>query len=228
MWSWEFGVMNSRYCVVIPAFNSAGTIGPLVRNAKRQGLTVLVVNDGSNDQTAPLASQEGAVVISHLRNEGKGRALRTGFEYALRTQYDGVITMDSDGQHDPAEIPALIEAGERQHAGIVIGNRMTTPTMPLIRRWVNRLLSWIVSAVARQPMPDSQSGFRLIHKEVLSSVPLRANGFDIETELLLAAAQQRWKTIFVPVRTTYDNHTSHIRPLRDGLRFFRVVCRYIR
>ena len=218
---------NGRYCVVIPAFNSAGTIGALVRSVKRQGLAVLVVNDGSSDQTAPIASQEGAVVISHLRNEGKGRALRTGFEYALRAQYDGVITMDSDGQHDPAEIPALIEAGERQHAGIVIGNRMATSTMPLIRRWINRLLSWIVSAVARQQIPDSQSGFRLIHKEVLTNTPLRANGFDIETELLLAAARRHWKTISVPVRTTYESHTSHIQPLRDGLRFFRMVFRYL-
>jgi glycosyltransferase involved in cell wall biosynthesis len=220
--------MSSRYCVVIPAFNSADTIGALVRGVKQHELPVVVVNDGSTDQTAPIASQEGAVVISHLRNEGKGRALRTGFEYALRAQYDGVITMDSDGQHDPAEIPSLIHAGERQHAGLVIGNRMATSTMPLVRRWVNRLLSWIVSAVARQPMPDTQSGFRLIRKEVLTSIPLRATGFDIETELLLAAAKRRWKTIFVAVHTTYDNHTSHIRPLRDGLRFFRMVFRYLK
>jgi len=219
---------NGRYCVVIPAYNAADTIGGLVRGVKRQGLPVLVVNDGSDDQTAPIASQEGAVVLSHLRNQGKGRALRTGFEYALRAQYDGVITMDSDGQHDPAEIPALIQAGERQHAGIVVGNRMATTTMPLFRRWVNHLMSWLVSAVARQPMPDSQSGFRLIHKEVLASIPLRANGFDIETELLLAAAKRRWKTIFVPVHTTYDNHASHIRPVRDGIRFFRVVLRFLR
>jgi len=218
---------NGRYCVVIPAFNAAETIGALVRDVKRQGLPVLVVNDGSNDQTAPIASQEGAVVISHLRNQGKGRALRTGFEYALRSQYDGVITMDSDGQHDPAEIPSLIQAGERQHAGIVVGNRMATATMPLLRRWVNRGMSWIVSAVAHQQFPDSQSGFRLIHKEVLANTPLRANGFDIETELLLAAAKRHWKTIFVPVRTTYDKHASHIRPIRDGLRFFQTVFRYL-
>ena len=96
------GTDSGRYCVVIPAFNAANTIGALVRGIKRQGLPVVVVNDGSADETAPIASAEGAVVISHLRNEGKGRALRTGFEHALRAQYDGVITMDSDGQHDPA------------------------------------------------------------------------------------------------------------------------------
>ena len=152
------GTDNGRYCVVIPAFNSAKTIGALVRSIKHQGLPVVVINDGSSDETAPIASGEGAVVISHLRNEGKGRALRTGFEHALRAQYDGVITMDSDGQHDPAEIPELIRTAERQHAGMVIGNRMATTTMPWARRLVNRALSRIVSAVARQPIPDSQSG----------------------------------------------------------------------
>lgn len=222
------GTDHGRYCVVIPAFNSAKTIGSLVRRIKHQGLPVVVINDGSSDETAPIASGEGAVVISHLRNEGKGRALRTGFEHALRAQYDGVITMDSDGQHDPAEIPELIRAGEREHAGMVIGNRMATPTMPWLRRLVNRVLSRIVSAVARQPIPDSQSGFRLIRKEVLGSLSLTSRRFEIETELLLAAAKRRWKLVFVPVRTTYDNHRSHVRPVRDGFRFFGIVLRYLR
>src|SRR3990167_9291399 len=93
------GADSGRYCVVIPAFNAAETIGALLRSIKRQGLPVVVVNDGSADETAPIASAEGAVVISHLRNEGKGRALRTGFEHALRAQYDGVITMDRSEEH---------------------------------------------------------------------------------------------------------------------------------
>ena len=222
------GADNGRYCVVIPAFNAANTIGALVRTVKQQGLPVIVINDGSSDNTAPIASGEGAVVISHLRNEGKGRALRTGFEHALRAQYDGVITMDSDGQHDPAEIPELIRTAERQHAGMVVGNRMATATMPWLRRVVNRTLSHIVSTVARQPIPDSQSGFRLIRKEVLSSLSLTSRRFEIETELLLATAKRRWKVVFIPIRTTYDNHSSHIRPMGDGLRFFGIVLRYLR
>ena len=221
------GADNGRYCVVIPAFNAAGTIGALVSSIKQQGFPVVVVNDGSSDETAPVASGAGAVVISHLRNEGKGRALRTGFEHALRAQYDGVITLDSDGQHDPAEIQELIRAGERQHAGIVIGNRMATTTMPRLRRLVNSALSRIVSTVARQPIPDSQSGFRLIRKEVLSNLSLTSQRFEIETELVLAAAKRRWKMVFIPVHTSYDNHRSHIRPLRDGLRFFGIVLRYV-
>ena len=222
--------MTSRYCVVIPAFNAAETVADIVRRVKGQGLPVLVVDDGSSDQTASLAAAEGAIVISHLRNQGKGSALRTGFNYALRSSYDGVVTMDSDGQHDPGDIRRLIEAGERQHAGIVVGNRMANgpAMMPRGRRWANQVMSRIVSSLSRQDIPDSQCGFRLIRKEVLDSVPLSAKAFDIETEVLLAAAKRRWKTISVPVQTIYARQRSHIRPVRDGWRFLRMVIRYLR
>ena len=218
--------MNGRYCVVIPAFQAASTIGDIVRRVKQQGFAVVVVDDGSRDHTAAIASQGGALVISHLRNEGKGRALRTGFEYALRSGYDGVITMDGDGQHDPAEILHLVRAGEVQHAGIVLGNRMTNGTiMPRARRQTNAVMSSVISAIARQRIPDSQCGFRFIRKEVLEDVPLRTKRFEIESELLLAAAARRWKIISVPVQSIYQNHSSHIRPLRDGVRFIVLVLR---
>ena len=216
---------RGRYCVVIPAFNASETIGALVRQVKAQGLSVVVVDDGSQDRTAALASTEGALVISHLRNQGKGAALRTGFQYALRTAHDGVVTMDGDGQHDPAEILQLIHAGEVQHAGIVVGNRMTNGlAMPSSRRWTNEFMSSIVSMLARQPIPDSQSGFRFIRKEVLEAVPLRAMRFELETELLVGAAAQRWKIVSVPVRTIYPTqHRSHIHPVWDGVRFIGLV-----
>ena len=218
--------MSGRYCVVIPAYQAAKTIGELVHRIKNQGLAVVVVDDGSRDDTAAIAAAEGALVISHLRNEGKGRALRTGFEYAIRERYDGVITMDSDGQHDPVEIPQFIRAGEVQHAGIVLGNRMTNgSSMPPARRRTNALMSTIVSAIARQQIPDSQCGFRLVRKEVLEDLPLRARRYEIETELLLKAASRRWKIVSVPIRSIYDNHPSHIRPVREGLRFVAIVLR---
>ena len=220
---------SGRYCVVIPAFDAAKTVGELVQRIKPQGLSVVVIDDGSHDQTASIASEHGALVISHLRNQGKGSALRTGFEYALRSRYDGVITLDGDGQHDPAEIPRLVREGEIQHAGIVVGNRMRNgSSMPRVRRWTNTVMSAIVSLVVRQRIPDSQCGFRFIRKEVLEAVPLRAKRFEIETELLLHAARQRWKIISVPVTSIYQNHhQSYIRPVRDAIRFFGLVLRYL-
>jgi glycosyltransferase involved in cell wall biosynthesis len=220
--------MTRRYCVVIPAFDAEKTIGALVRGAKLQGFEVIVVDDGSRDQTASLASAEGALVISHLRNEGKGRALRTGFEHALRASYDGVITMDGDGQHDPTEIEPLVKAGEYQHAGIAIGNRLTNgASMPRLRWWTNWLMSAIVSALVRHRIPDSQCGFRFIRRELLSELTLRANRFDIDTELLLGAAARRWKIISVPIRSIYHNERSHIRPLRDGILFVAQLLRHL-
>ena len=221
--------MKGRYCVVIPAFNAAATIGTLIQSVKLHGLDVIVVDDGSQDTTASVASAHGALVISHLENVGKGRALRTGFEHILRTPYDGVITMDSDGQHDPTDLPRLIEEGERQHAGITLGNRLTDGTlMPMSRRWTNRLMSCIVSRLARQRIPDSQCGYRFIRKEVLADVPLRSRCFEIETELLCRAAARRWKIISVPVRTIYaEDHASYIRPVRDAFRFISVILRHV-
>ncbi len=218
----------ARYCVIIPAYQAAETIGALVTDVKRQGWPIIVVDDGSRDQTAHTASAQGALVISHLRNEGKGKALRTGFDYALRSRYEGVVTMDGDAQHDPSDIPQLIQAGEYQHAGIVVGNRMTNGRMmPGPRHWTNRLMSRLVSALIRQHIPDSQCGFRFIRKEVLETIPLRSSRFEIETELLLAASARRWKIISVPIRTIYNRHASHIRPLPDAVRFLRLILRYL-
>jgi glycosyltransferase involved in cell wall biosynthesis len=220
--------VHGRYCVVIPAFQAEQTIGAIVERVKALGLDVVVVDDGSRDGTASAASAKGAVVISHLRNRGKGQALRSGFDYARRQRYDGVVTMDSDGQHDPAEILMLIRAGEVQHAGMVLGNRMADgAVMPAVRRRTNRLMSAIVSAVAKQPIPDTQCGFRVIRRELLDSVPLRTAHYEVETELLLAAAARRWKIVSVPVRAIYDNHRSHIRPFTDGVRFIALLARHL-
>jgi glycosyltransferase involved in cell wall biosynthesis len=221
--------MKGRYCVVIPAVDAAETIGVLVQRAKSHGLEVVVVDDGSRDRTAAAASAEGALVISHLQNEGKGRALRTGFEHALRARYDGVVTMDGDGQHDPAEIPHLISAAEHQHAAVVLGNRFVNgAAMPLARRITNRAMSGLISLLIRQAVPDSQCGFRFIRKEVLETVPLRSRLYEIETELLVGAARRRWKIVSVPVQSIYHpDRKSRIQPLRDAARFASVLFRAV-
>jgi glycosyltransferase involved in cell wall biosynthesis len=210
-------------------YNADKTIGPIVRQVKEQHLEAIVVDDGSTDRTAAIASEHGALVISHLRNEGKGAALRTGFAHALRAKFDGVVTLDGDGQHDPIEIRQLVKAGEVQHAGMVVGNRMASGgEMPSSRRFTNRLMSAIVSWVARQRIPDSQCGFRFIRRELLEAVQLQAKRYEIETELVCAAARKKWKIISIPVRSIYQEHVkSYIQPARDTLRFLAVISRYV-
>jgi len=220
--------MNLRSCVVIPAYNAAQTIGPLVRQIKGLGLDTVVVNDGSTDETAEAASAAGALVMSHLGNLGKGSALRTGFAFALREGYDSVVTLDGDGQHDPTEIPRLLEAASQSHAALVVGHRLVNrSSMPVSRRWTNRLMSLIVSLLARQRIPDSQCGFRVISRQVLVTIPLSSCRFELETELLLAAARRGVRVLSVPIRTIYQQHDSHIHPLWDGVRFVRLVLRYL-
>ena len=219
--------MRRRYCVVIPALNAARTLEPLVAALKARTLDVVVVDDGSSDATAQVASVAGALVVSHARNLGKGAALRAGFQHALRMGYAGVITMDSDGQHDPSDAVRLIDAAEQSNARIIIGNRMLERhRMPLVRRWTNQMMSSVVSWLIRQRVPDSQCGFRFIRTEALAALPLAASRFDLETELLLAAGRQRWSVESLPVTTIYNRHRSHIQPLQDGLRFMRLILWY--
>ncbi len=219
----------ARSCVVIPSYNASITIGPLIRQIRQLGLEAVVVNDGSTDHTARIAIEAGATVISHLHNQGKGAALRTGFAFALQSGYDPIVTLDSDGQHDPSEIPKFLTAVQVGDVGIVVGHRLAHPdTMPRIRRWTNRVMSAMVSTLARQPIPDSQCGFRAIRRRVLETVRLSTCHFDVETELLLAACKAGWSVASVPVRSIYNHHHSHIHPLLDGWRFVQLILRHLR
>lgn len=220
--------MTWRVCAIIPALNASATVGRIIDRVRQLGLDAIVVNDGSTDATVQAATTAGARVISHVSNQGKGAALRSGFAVALQFGYDAVVTLDSDGQHDPEDIPRLLDACRTQEALIVVGHRIVDgERMPAMRRWTNRMMSLLVSLVARQVIPDSQCGLRVIRREVLQTLRLTGERFDLETELLLAAAARGWPIRSVPVRTIYqDAHHSHIHPVRDGLRFIGLVARY--
>lgn len=215
-----------RPCVIIPAYNAHATIGPLVRRLKDLCLDVLVVSDGSTDRTACDAIEAGAVVLSHLHNEGKGAALRLGFAYALEHGYDAVVTLDSDGQHDPDDVPKLLSAARQSPHAVVIGQRLPAGQTPgRLRPWANRVMSLLVSAVTRRAIPDAQCGFRVLRRQVLAATRLSSRRFDIETEVLLAATRQGWQVASVPIRVGTP-HASRIRPVSDGLRFLGVILRY--
>lgn len=222
--------VNGRYCVVLPAYNNEPTIGELVKQIRAQQFDTVVVNDGSTDGTAQRATDAGAIVISQLTNHGKGSALKLGFQYALENDYDGVVTIDADGQHDPKDIGKILVSGERQHAGIVLGNRMgDVESMPSSRIWTNRKLSFIISKITGQEIPDSQCGLKMVRKEVLNAVQLKGDRYELETELLIKASAKKWKIISVPIKTIYTGEeVSNIKPVRDTLRMIGVLlsCRF--
>jgi glycosyltransferase involved in cell wall biosynthesis len=217
----------TRGCVVLPAYNVAPTVGPLIRAIRGQGLAAIVVDDGSRDATGAEAIKAGAFVIGHVANRGKGLALRAGFTQALRAGYELVVTMDSDGQHDPTEIPKLIHAVGRDR--LALGHRvMDRRTMPLARDLTNRLMSAIVSRVAGQPIPDALCGFRCLPAPLLRQVRLTGERFDADVELLLHAARRGWTVVSVPIRTIYRRQPSAIRPLPDTWRLARLFARHLR
>ena len=217
------------WCVLIPARNEASAIGAVVAPLARQGVDVLVIDDGSSDQTAQAARAAGARVLPRTRDHGKGAALREGFAWALERGYEAVVTMDADGQHAPEDVPRLVQTAVVTGAMIVVGNRMEHPVgMPRVRRWTNRVMSWIVSRLARQRIPDSQCGLRLIHTGLLRRARLEAAHYEIESELLLEAARLGGRIAAAPIQSIYAAQRSQINPWIDTTRFVRFLWRYYR
>jgi len=213
-----------KICVIIPAFNESKEISGLVKEIKERNLEVLVVDDGSTDATAQIAQSAGAVVLKNPVNEGKGACLRKGFKYALENNFDAVITMDGDGQHLPEDLPVFRRLGDDPQSDIVVGNRMLkTRDMPFIRFITNRFMSWMISVLSKQKIPDTQCGYRLIKRQVLEKIELKTSNFEIETEILLNASKMGFKIYSVPIKTIYRGGKSQINPLLDTLRFLRFV-----
>lgn len=214
-------------CVVIPAFREVRHIGDVVRATLPFCPHVLVIDDGSGDGTAEQAERAGARVIRHERNRGKGAALETGFDAARKQGFRVVITLDADGQHDPAEIPQFLEAHAQDTARVLTGNRMAhTESMPRIRIGTNRFMSWLLSREMGQHVPDTQCGYRLYPVEVLPWVKAACGGFAAESEQLLHLAQRGVRIGSVPVRTIYGTEKSKINPVTDTIRFFSMLHRY--
>lgn len=213
---------------IIPALNAAGTIEPVIAEARRQHEPVVVIDDGSTDKTGEVAKAAGAIVLRHDVNRGKGAALKTGFAWALDRDYDAVITLDADGQHLPSEIPKFIAAYEQSRADLIIGGRahLFMHMLPR-RRNANRFSAWCIAQCSGVPITDSQSGFRLYSARLLRAIKLRTDGFDMESEVIVLAGRRGFTIETIPIELGFVNglHTSHFKPLRDTLRVAWTVTR---
>ncbi len=217
-----------RIVVIIPAHNEAKMIGDLVKEVLGLGYDVIVVDDGSIDDTAILAKIQGAHVISTHKKGGKGNALRLAFSVALEKDYEAVITLDGDGQHAPSDLANFLESYHKSHADIINGDRMQNPKgMPLVRRLTNGFMSWIISRICGQRVSDTQCGFRLITTKVLRSIELKCNDFEIETEMLVRSSKKGFRISSVGIQTIYGDEVSKIHPMRDTLRFICYIGKEI-
>lgn len=207
---------------VIPCLNEQAAIGPLVEAVRLYLPAVFVINDGSTDETAGRAQRAGAKVLDNSAVTGKGAALYTGWSHARKCGYRWALAMDGDGQHSPTDIPTFLHCAESTSAALVCGDRMSQASrIPLLRRRVNRWMSRRLSILTGQSLPDSQCGFRLMDLKQWARLPIRAQHFEIESEVLLRFAQAGLPIRFVPIETVYSCEQSKIHPWRDSVRWLR-------
>src|SRR6266550_9010845 len=220
--------MTERVMILIPAFNAAKSVGDVVRASKELVPDVVVINDGSRDETAAVARAAGAEVVDHPQNRGKGAGLKTGFAYAINNGYDLVVTLDADGQHLPREIPKFLESRKETKADLIIGGRahLFGEMLPR-RRLAKRFSAWTIAKASKTGITDSQSGFRLYSANLLRNVRLRTDGFDMESEVIVHAGRRGFKVVTTPIELGFVDgiSTSHYNPLKDTLRIAWTVFR---
>jgi len=205
-----------KILALIPAYNEEERIGKVVKKTLKY-CDVIVIDDGSIDDTGKIAKENGAFVIKHEKNRGKGDALITGFNYALKNNYDVIITLDADGQHDPSEIPNFLKKIDRYD--IIIGAR-DFKEMPFPRRISNTITTFLLSLRTHQKIGDSQSGYRLIKTDVLRGLDFKTKRFILESELLVRA---KCRIGNVRIKTIYRGEKSHINTLRDTIKFIKFL-----
>jgi glycosyltransferase involved in cell wall biosynthesis len=213
-----------QIAVVIPSYNEEPSIGWLVGQIRKSGLRVVVVDDGSKDKTAIIAEQQGAQVIRHRRNQGKGACLKNGLAFLKKEGFEFALMMDGDGQHRPEDIANFLSALEKTDADLIIGNRMhDTAQMPTVRKITNRFMSWLISSICGQNIPDTQCGFRLIRLSLFGQMQLASNNYEIESEMLILASRLKAKIASIKIATIYQDELSRIHPLIDTWRFLLML-----
>jgi len=210
---------DEHICALIPAFNAESSLGEVIDRAKKFIRRVIVVSDGSTDHTAKVARSHDVELITIPSNRGKGYALRLGFSHALANGCRAIVTLDADGQHDPADIPSFLRAHDQDSEAILIGSRMAqVERFPRQRYYSNQAAVFFISKALGQNLEDTQCGFRLYPSRVLRQIVLTTSHFQTETEVLLRAARKGIPLRSVPVKNIYVNGNapqSNFRPVVD-------------
>ena len=215
--------MRNDICVIIPTYKNAGTVLDVVRGVLAQGLPVIVVNDGSPDGTAALLAQAAlpVTVLTHAQNRGKGAALRTGFEYARGEGYRYAVTIDSDGQHYPEDLPVFLQAIAQHPGALVVGSRnLHAENMPGGSTFANRFSNFWFRLQTARNLPDTQTGYRAYPLDRLPDLRLLTARYEAELALLVFSAWKGVELVPVPIRVCYpEDRVTSFRPFHD---FFRI------
>ena len=217
----------TRTLAAIPAYNEELALGSVILKARDHVDEVLVVDDGSEDNTSRVASMAMATLLAHRKNLGKGAAIRTAFDYARRNGHEVLVLLDGDGQHDSDDIPALMKPILDGEADIVLGQRWgKTNGMPTYRRAGKRVLDYTTAAFTGH-VTDSQCGFRAFSRKAVDVLNPLSPGFGAESEILVQAKEAGLRVAEVPIRSRYDVDGSTLRPVQQGYRVIDSLLRII-
>ena len=208
---------------VIPCLDEADYISGLVTEVKCYLPEIIVVDDASKDRTAVLARESGARVLSHKHHRGKGAALDTGWQEAMRLGFKWALNLDGDGQHSPVDITRFLDSADKApDVRLWVGNRFSQPRLiPPLRRAVNVYMSRRISTLAGVELPDTQCGFRLMHLQSWAALTCDAQYYEIESDIIVRFLAAGCQVRFVPIQVIYAGERSKIRPLRDAIRWLR-------
>lgn len=210
--------------VAIPCLNEAKYIGSVILQTKKYVDKVLVIDDGSTDDTAEVAELAGAIVLSHSKNRGKGTAIKTTFTWARNNDVKALVLLDGDGQHNPANIPTLLKPLQDGSADMVVGSRfLQHNNIPLYRRLGQIVLNFVTNLGTKTKLTDSQSGFRAFSARAIQMMTFRESGLSIESEMQLVASQQNLRVVEVPITVKYLDGASR-NPVAHGLEVLSRVA----
>ncbi|MFQ6115137.1 MAG: glycosyltransferase family 2 protein [bacterium] len=222
MYEMEFG----KICAVIPAYNASRTLKSVVDELRRYNpkINIVIIDDGSTDNTKDVAANLNVLVLEHHENLGKGAALKSGFSTALSMGAELIITLDADAQHNPHDIRKLFSKMEAESLDLVVGSRMSnTANMPVHRILSNKITSKLISWRVGQKIEDSQCGLRLIRAKLLKNINLESNRFETESELIMKSALNGFRIGSVAIETIYmRNGASAVKLIADTLRFIKL------
>jgi glycosyltransferase involved in cell wall biosynthesis len=220
---------TEKFAAIIPAYNEEKTIRSVVEGTAKQMDRVVVINDGSTDDTQGQLACLSIELLSYKDNQGKAHALWRGFRHVVGPQSEGVITLDGDGQHLPEDIPRLIAAYAKYPDHLIIGTRTRDWSLfPPVRRWANQLANLGISLAAGCRVPDTQSGFRIYPASLLRRLQAdsdRYNGFVFESEVIIEAVKLGFKIHSIPIAAVYgkDLRKSHFRPALDTIEIGKMI-----
>ncbi|MDC0450801.1 glycosyltransferase family 2 protein [Nitrosopumilus sp.] len=213
----------------IPAYNEESDIESLVKSSQNYVDTVIVCDDASTDNTAFMAKKAGAVVISHKTNKGYGAAIISLFNYARENNADVMVTLDGDGQHDPDQIPLLLNTITQHNVDVVIGSRFlnSNTESPGYRKTGIKIITSAANYGTDLKVSDSQSGFRVYSKNAINEIHPTENGMSVSTEILLKISNKKLSLAEIPITVSYDGDTSEHNPVSHGVSVLANTIKYV-